>query len=140
MNDKLSVEFQKLIDDYELRKSHLEMVLKKLQQELSESREIHRHMVNGVKYKQDADAKEDAKETEETLLRMREEAYRLRISKVADEMNEKILDPAALTDYQRGYIEGLTEYAHWKHGVRYVGTCGKTLQQAVNKFLTGEAT
>jgi putative phage-type endonuclease len=42
----------------------------------------------------------------------------------------------ALTDYQQGYIAGMKAYAHWKDGVEYVGTCGKTLEQAINQFLT----
>jgi hypothetical protein len=31
------------------------------------------------------------------------------------------------------YIEGLCAYAWWKNGVQYVGTCGTTLKDAVEK-------
>jgi hypothetical protein len=34
-------------------------------------------------------------------------------------------------NYFDGIIEGLTRYAHWKDGVQYVGTCGRTLKQAL---------
>lgn len=44
-------------------------------------------------------------------------------------------DPGSLDEYERGYIEGLTAYAWWKDGVQYVGTCGTTLQAAINDFL-----
>ncbi len=30
-----------------------------------------------------------------------------------------------------GLIEGLSMYAWWKDGVEYVGTCGRTLKQAI---------
>lgn len=33
--------------------------------------------------------------------------------------------------YHEGVREGLTMYAHWRDGVQYVGTCGKTLKQAL---------
>lgn len=31
-------------------------------------------------------------------------------------------------------IDAITEYAHWKDGVQYVGTCGKTLEQAITEL------
>lgn len=31
-----------------------------------------------------------------------------------------------------GYIAGLREYAWWKDGVQYVGSCGTTLKDAIN--------
>ena len=31
----------------------------------------------------------------------------------------------------QGYIEGLRAYAWWKDGVQYVGTCGDTLEEAI---------
>lgn len=33
--------------------------------------------------------------------------------------------------YLEGYKAALRRYAHWKDGVQYVGSCGKTLQQAL---------
>lgn len=33
--------------------------------------------------------------------------------------------------YYEGVREGLTRYAHWKDGVQYVGTCGKTLKEVI---------
>ena len=35
--------------------------------------------------------------------------------------------------YSRGYEEGVRAYAWWKDGVQYVGTCGKTLEQALKE-------
>lgn len=52
--------------------------------------------------------------------------------------------PAALTAaatgsghgaaYEEGYLRGLREFAHWKDGVQYVGTCGTTLADAIADF------
>ena len=47
----------------------------------------------------------------------------------------KTIDRDKLTDYQRGYIDGLTAYAWWKDGTQWVGTCGQTLEAAVDLFL-----
>lgn len=33
--------------------------------------------------------------------------------------------------YQAGFEAGLKLFAHWKDGVQYVGTCGKSLQSAI---------
>ena len=33
----------------------------------------------------------------------------------------------------RGFVSGLTEYAWWKDGEQYVGTCGTTLKKAIEK-------
>ena len=33
--------------------------------------------------------------------------------------------------YMRGFEDGLRAYAHWKNGVQYVGTMGKTLEKAL---------
>ncbi len=41
-----------------------------------------------------------------------------------------------LTDYERGYIDGLWAYAWWKNGDVFVGTTGTTYKRAVEKFLT----
>jgi len=40
-----------------------------------------------------------------------------------------------LNDYERGWIEGLTAYAWWKDGTEYVGTCGTTKTQAIQRFI-----
>nr|WP_277611323.1 YqaJ viral recombinase family protein [Microbulbifer celer] len=39
------------------------------------------------------------------------------------------------SEYQRGYIDGLKAFAHWKDGTQYVGTSGKTLKQAIQEFI-----
>lgn len=36
-------------------------------------------------------------------------------------------------DYKQGFIAGLREYAWWKNGVQYVGTCGTTLWEAIQR-------
>jgi len=41
----------------------------------------------------------------------------------------------SLTDYQRGWIDGVWLYAWWKDGTAYVGTTGRTYAQAVGEFL-----
>ena len=40
-----------------------------------------------------------------------------------------------LSEYERGYLEGMTAFAWWKDGVMYVGTSGRTLRQATKAFL-----
>jgi hypothetical protein len=35
-----------------------------------------------------------------------------------------------------GFIEGITLYAHWEDGTQYVGTTGKTLNQAIDDAYT----
>ena len=42
-------------------------------------------------------------------------------------MNELLLNKA----YYNGIREGIEQYAHWKDGVQYVGTCGRTLKDAL---------
>lgn len=36
-----------------------------------------------------------------------------------------------IKNYYEGVREGITRYAHWKDGVQYVGTCRKTLKEAI---------
>jgi hypothetical protein len=38
--------------------------------------------------------------------------------------------------YYSGVAEGIAKYAHWKDGVQYVGTTGKTLKQALEDLKT----
>lgn len=40
-----------------------------------------------------------------------------------------------LSEYQRGYIDALQAFAHWKDGTQYVGTSGKKLEQAIKEFM-----
>lgn len=40
-----------------------------------------------------------------------------------------------LDDFERGWIEGVSLYAHWDSGEQYVGTGGRTLRRAVHDFL-----
>lgn len=37
--------------------------------------------------------------------------------------------------YKEGFINGLREYAWWKNGVQYVGSCGATLKEAIKQAL-----
>jgi hypothetical protein len=46
---------------------------------------------------------------------------------------------AKIKNYYEGVREGITRYAHWKDGVQYVGTCGKTLKEALVIINTEEA-
>jgi hypothetical protein len=41
-----------------------------------------------------------------------------------------------LTDFERGYISGLTAYAWWKDGTEYVGSCGTTKARAIDEFIS----
>lgn len=44
------------------------------------------------------------------------------------------------TDYLRGYLDALWSYAHWKDGVAYVGSSGKTYKEAEKWALEQAAT
>ena len=45
-------------------------------------------------------------------------------------MNQKLLTKA----YYNGIREGIEQYAHWKDGVQYVGTCGTELKVALKRI------
>lgn len=34
-------------------------------------------------------------------------------------------------DYDRGFLDALECFSHWRDGKQYVGTCGQTLKDAV---------
>ena len=38
-----------------------------------------------------------------------------------------------ISDYWRGFEDGIRRFAWWKDGTEYVGTCGKTLKQAIHE-------
>lgn len=44
---------------------------------------------------------------------------------------ERDLKIQSLKMYYNGMRDGITDFAHWKDGVQYVGTCGKTLSEAI---------
>ena len=50
------------------------------------------------------------------------------------EVRNKMLEVKQDTAYIRGYREGVTEYAWWKDGTQYVGTCGLTLDAALRRM------
>lgn len=37
-------------------------------------------------------------------------------------------------EYYQGVVDGVCRFAHWKDGVQYVGTCGKTLKEALEEI------
>jgi hypothetical protein len=41
--------------------------------------------------------------------------------------------------YHEGLRDGIHRYAHWQDGVQYVGTTGRTLQQALDSVNQSEA-
>ncbi|PYO40127.1 MAG: hypothetical protein DMD33_18760 [Gemmatimonadetes bacterium] len=41
-----------------------------------------------------------------------------------------------LSEYETGYIDGLKAYSWMRDGATYVGTTGRTLGDAVDRFLT----
>ena len=45
-------------------------------------------------------------------------------------MNKRLLTKA----YYNGIREGIEQYAHWKDGMQYVGTCGTTLEKALERI------
>lgn len=47
-----------------------------------------------------------------------------------DKMNKQALTKA----YYNGIREGIEQYAHWKDGEQFVGTCGTTLKSALKNI------
>lgn len=47
---------------------------------------------------------------------------------------ETILKIQHLKSFYSGIKEGVTMFAHWKDGVQYVGTCGKSLSTAIKEL------
>ena len=41
--------------------------------------------------------------------------------------------------YHEGMRDGIHQYAHWRDGTQYVGTTGRTLQQALDSVNQAEA-
>lgn len=54
---------------------------------------------------------------------------------VVQKREERLAEAEAKSteEYRRGFIDGLKEYAWWKDGVQYVGSCGTTLEQAIER-------
>jgi len=58
-------------------------------------------------------------------------------TKITKKIEDPIVYQVALARIH-GFLDGLREYAWWKDGVQYVGSCGTTLQRAERDFLIGE--
>lgn len=41
-----------------------------------------------------------------------------------------------LSDYHRGFIDGMSEHAYWKDGVQYVGNMNKILDEVIDKYIS----
>jgi hypothetical protein len=54
-----------------------------------------------------------------------------RMSIVLTPEQEQYVQLQMTNAYYQGLREGIELYAHWKDGVQYVGTTGKTLKQAL---------
>ena len=50
--------------------------------------------------------------------------------KCKEQLDIKVFNTGKLA----GLIEGVTKYAWWKDGTQYVGTCGTTLQEAIERI------
>ena len=50
-----------------------------------------------------------------------------------EESFSKSLEELQSSSYKTGLLEGLRRYAWWRDGVQYVGTCGTTLKDALNR-------
>lgn len=65
-----------------------------------------------------------------------DEAYTAAAGCEQDFMQPKGFDEAKLRIRDvmlKAYVSGLREFAWWKDGVEYVGTCGMTLKEAVRR-------
>jgi hypothetical protein len=52
---------------------------------------------------------------------------------------EQYLQLARARAYHEGLRDGINRYAHWRDGVQYVGTTGRTLEQALDAVNQAEA-
>jgi hypothetical protein len=52
---------------------------------------------------------------------------------------EQYLQLAQTRAYHEGMRDGIHLYAHWRDGVQYVGTTGRTLNQALDAVNQAEA-
>ena len=53
-------------------------------------------------------------------------------------MHAKELAEKTTQAFYQGLRNGVTQYAHWKDGVQYVGTTGKTLEKALAEIAADE--
>ena len=44
-----------------------------------------------------------------------------------------VLEKAMQRAWMDGFVAGLREYAWWKDGTQYVGSCGTTLEKAIER-------
>lgn len=52
---------------------------------------------------------------------------------------DQYLQLAQTRAYHEGLRDGIHQYAHWRDGVQYVGTTGRTLQQALDSVNQSES-
>jgi hypothetical protein len=52
---------------------------------------------------------------------------------------EQYLQLAQSRAYHEGMRDGIHRYAHWRDGVQYVGTTGRTLKEALDDVNQAEA-
>jgi hypothetical protein len=52
---------------------------------------------------------------------------------------DQYLQLAQSRAYYEGLRDGIHKYAHWRDGVQYVGTTGRTLQQALDEVNQAES-
>ena len=78
---------------------------------------------------------QSGKEHFERPLRAKIEQLEAELKKKVTSHNTQVAELYAMANRARkeGRKEGLCEYAWWKDGVQYVGTCGTTLEEALNK-------
>jgi len=55
-----------------------------------------------------------------------------------DKRMDVALEKLDYEEYAEGFIAGLECFAWWKDGTQYVGTCGMTLQRAIELFAEGK--
>ena len=51
-----------------------------------------------------------------------------------NESRRPMLNKALSREYWKGVEDGMRRYAWWKDGTEYVGTCGKSLKQAIREL------
>ncbi|MPW32014.1 hypothetical protein F9L16_24015 [Agarivorans sp. B2Z047] len=109
-----------------------------LQRQIDQDKQCLAH-ADGQAYHQ---GKKELDENQARLDRMKSTLPKLNI--LAGKKPPAVINQASVTveftEYQKGYIDALEQYAHWKDGVMYVGTGGKTLTEAVSEFIASNKT
>jgi len=79
-----------------------------------------------------------ASEAERLRLEAHQAVHDVAVRNLHVNIAQAAIDAAIEAARREGFIEGLTEYAWWKDGEQYVGTCGTRLNDAIRALARGK--